>query len=43
MTFTAAEQLCVILWIKNDVALGINSTTEKLYLKTFISVKLGEG
>lgn len=41
MTFTAAEQLRVILWIKNDVALGINSTTEK-YLITFTSVKLGE-
>lgn len=26
MTFTAAEQLCVIIWIKNDVALGINKT-----------------
>lgn len=35
MTFTAAEQLCIVIWIKNDVALGINSTTE-----TLISQKL---
>lgn len=30
MTFTAAEQLRVVIWIKPDVALGISSTTETL-------------
>lgn len=30
MTFTAAEQLCVVIWVENDVALEINLATESI-------------